>query len=107
MDVHGEVRKKDGLLSCHILPGQSSLANILVVAENNVWLRFPNVLECVDPIVNEGVHLHGSMVVWRILDLLISVEQSNVTVSEIILPKQYRADVMGLSRDPPMIVLDA
>ena len=105
--VHGEVKENDGLPSCHNLLGQSPLVDILIAVENNVWLRFLSVYERVDLVVNEGIQLHRPMVTWRILDLLISIEQLDVTISEIILPKQYRADVMGLSRDPPMIVLDA
>ena len=60
-----------------------------------------------DPTINEGVQFHGPMVAWQILDLLISAKQSNVIVSEIILPKQYKADLLGIYRDSPMIVLDA
>ena len=60
-----------------------------------------------DPAVNEGVQLRGPMVTWWILDLLTFAEQSDVTISEIILPKQYIANLLGLSRDPPMIVVDA
>ena len=60
-----------------------------------------------DPTINEGVQLHGPMVGWRILDLLISVDQSHMTVSEIILPMQIMIDQLELSRDPPMTMLDA
>ena len=47
------------------------------------------------------------MVGWRILDLLISVDNSHVIVSEIIPPLQIINDHLGLSRDPLMTMLDA
>ena len=36
-----------------------------------------------------------------------SADNSHLTVSEIIPPMQIMNDHLGLSRDPPMIVLDA
>ena len=60
-----------------------------------------------DPTINERIQLHGPMVGSRILDLLISADKSHVTINEIILPMQIMNDHLGLSRDPPMIVLDA
>ena len=44
---------------------------------------------------------------WRILDLLISIDNLHVTVSEIIPPLRIINDHLGLSRDTPMTVLDA
>ena len=87
MVVHGKVRENDGLPSCHIFPGQSPLADILVAVENSAWLQFSSIHKCVDPTVNEGVQLHEPMVAWWILNLLIFAKQSDVIVSEIILPK--------------------
>ena len=105
--VHIEERENYGLSSSHILPTQSPLADFLVAPEDSAWLQFPGVNELVDPTINEGVQLHGSMVSWRILDLFISADQSYVIVSEIILPMQIMTDQLGLSSDPLMIVLDA
>ena len=85
---HGEVRNNNGLASCHILLGQSSFVDILAVEENNARLRVTSEYESMDSFVNEGIQLHGPKVVCLILDLLIFAEQSDVTISEIILPKQ-------------------
>ena len=60
-----------------------------------------------DPAINEQEHLHWPMVGWRILDLLFSVDISQVIVSEIIPPVRVRSDHLGTSRDPPMTMLKA
>ena len=60
-----------------------------------------------DPTINERIQLHGPMVGWQILDLLISTDESHVTISEIILPMQIMNDHLGLSRDSLMTMLDA
>lgn len=61
--------------------------------------------EGLDPTVDEGVQLHGSMVTWWILDLLISAEQPKTSMSNILLEKQYIVQQLGLSGDLPMTLL--
>ena len=60
-----------------------------------------------DPIINEQIQLHGPMVGWQIFDLLISADDSHVTISEIIPPLRIINDHLGLSRNPLMTMLDA
>ena len=105
--VIAEHRHYNGLPSSHILLAKSPLHDVLVAPEDNTWLQLSGVDERVDPTINERIQLHRSMVGWRILDLLISANISHVTVNEIILPLQILDDHLGLSRDPPMTMLEA
>ena len=60
-----------------------------------------------DPVIDEREQLYWPMVGWRILDLLFSIDISQVIVSEIIPPVRVCNDRLGTSRDPPMTMLKA
>ena len=60
-----------------------------------------------DPAIDEREQLHWSMVSWRILDLLLFADISQVIVSEIIPPERARNVHLGSSRDPPMTLVEA
>ena len=60
-----------------------------------------------DPAIDEQEQLHWSMVGWRILDLLLSADISQVIVRVIIPPLRVGYDHLESSRDPPMTMVEA
>ena len=105
--VISEYGQYNGLPSSHILPPKSLLREVLVASEDSPGLGLSSEGESVDPAIDEQEQLHWPMVGWRILDLLISADISQVIVSEIIPPVRVLNDHLGSSKDPPMTILEA